>query len=632
VGWSELIGERLGDYEIVSEIARGGMSRVYRAHDLAHDRDIAIKVMAVGSDGSDMTNFAHRFRHEAQAVELLDHPNIVKVFDAGQSDEFVYMIMQLVEGGTFRTVLQPGKPMPIADACSYIIQMARALHHAHMHHVIHRDVKPANMLIDASDRSHMLLADFGIAKIIGQKGVTKTGTAVGTPEYMAPEQAKGEEIDPRADIYGLACVLYEALAGRPPFVGPTALSICYQHVHTRPAYIRGFNTEVSRQLALVVEQALAKNPRDRYPTAEAFATALYPFTEPAGAIRRTGPLMPAAELDLRVTPNDSEAHRDLREPVMIPSSPLLMPFDEENNDHRSFAGPPVLDLSSLSIKPPMVPPMPIADETTKQTQELLPIAEPARPRHTRPVQPGLRLKSRPVTSPRIDSAPFGSAPSDPASFSTIMTPATPYGSAINDSAVHPPKSARVPISELEPRRRPLFILLSTAIVCSVIALLLISRAHMNNAPTTTPIARSNATATAIPTVVPTTIPTVVPTTIVATDTPPPNTIVPTTPPVVGAIRSATVTFGLDSTCDPTKNTAHFPAGTSTVFMNVCGVTNYQTGYISINLSRSNGQQIFVWNQTYLPFSPHYDALSTGSYDVTILWNNQKVKTISFTIG
>src|SRR5215472_9566916 len=302
MSWSELIGKQLDEFEIVQEIARGGMSRVYYARDLAATRDVAIKVMLLGSEGNDST-FARRFQHEAQAVERLDHPNIVKVFTTGQTDEFVYMVMQLVTGGTFRDRLKRGQVMPVPEACAYIEQMARALHHAHTHHVIHRDVKPANMLIDQQDAHHLLLADFGIAKIIGQKGVTKTGTAVGTPEYMAPEQAKGEEIDPRADIYGLACVLYEALAGRPPFQGPTALSICYQHVHTRPAYIRGFNPEVPRQLALVVEQALAKNPRDRYATADDFANALYAFTEPKGPVIRrsmSAPMTPPG-LDLRAT-------------------------------------------------------------------------------------------------------------------------------------------------------------------------------------------------------------------------------------------------------------------------------------------------------------------------------------------
>src|SRR6185437_7776123 len=207
MGWSELIGSDFGDeehqYVIEEEIARGGMSRVFRAREEAADRVVALKVMALGSEGGgDTRTFTRRFEHEARAVERLDHPNIVRVFATGRTDDFVFIARQLVLGGTYRTRL--GKPMSVADACYAMIQMAKALHHAHSHHVIHRDVKPANMLIDDRDPSHLLLADFGIAKIIGQEGVTKTGTAVGTPEYMAPEQAKGEKIDQRADIYGLA--------------------------------------------------------------------------------------------------------------------------------------------------------------------------------------------------------------------------------------------------------------------------------------------------------------------------------------------------------------------------------------------------------------------------------------------
>ena len=159
--------------------------------------------------------------------------------------------------------------------------MAYALHHAHVRGIIHRDVKPSNMLVSAEDARHLLLSDFGIAKLQGMRGLTKSGTTIGTPEYMSPEQAEGKEIDPRADVYSLGCVLYEALSGRPPFIGATPVSVLYQQVHSRPAYLRGLNADVPRELSRLLDQALAKRPEERFGTAERFAEALLPFAEGA---------------------------------------------------------------------------------------------------------------------------------------------------------------------------------------------------------------------------------------------------------------------------------------------------------------------------------------------------------------
>jgi len=275
MGWNDLIGRQLGQYTIVEEIGRGGSSRVYRSRDAEMQRDVAVKVIA--NDGDDRVGFVKRFQREVQAVAQLNHPNIVTVYDRGEDDDIVYLVMQCVLGGTFRQKL--GRPLPTGEAASAVIQMAHALHHAHLRGIVHRDVKPSNMLIDAESPRHMLLTDFGIAKVIGTRGLTKTGTTIGTPEYMAPEQAEGKDIDPRADVYSLGCVLYETLAGRPPFIGSTPVSVLYQQVHSRPAYIRGFNPDVPRDLTRVIELALAKRPDDRYGTAERLAEALQPFAE-----------------------------------------------------------------------------------------------------------------------------------------------------------------------------------------------------------------------------------------------------------------------------------------------------------------------------------------------------------------
>ncbi|HKV86053.1 MAG TPA: serine/threonine-protein kinase, partial [Ktedonobacterales bacterium] len=187
MGWNDLIGRQLGQYTIIEEIGRGGSSHVYRGHDADQLRDVAIKV--IPNDAEDRVGFVRRFEREVQAVAQLNHPNIVTVYDRGETDDLVYLVMQCVMGGTLRNRL--GKPVLIAEAAAQVTQMAQALHHAHLRGIVHRDVKPSNMLIDRENPGHLLLTDFGIAKLQGARGLTKTGTTIGTPEYMAPEQAEG---------------------------------------------------------------------------------------------------------------------------------------------------------------------------------------------------------------------------------------------------------------------------------------------------------------------------------------------------------------------------------------------------------------------------------------------------------
>ena len=273
MGWNDLIGMRLDQYDILDELGRGGSSRVYKARDIELDRDVAIKV--IPNDAEDRALFINRFTREVEAVQQLHHPNIVAVFGAGENDELVYLVMQCVTGGTLRRKLTG--PLPVREAASYMVQIAYALHHAHERGIIHRDVKPSNMLLEYPGSNHLLLTDFGIAKIQGARGLTKSGTTIGTPEYMSPEQAEGRDIDERSDIYALGCVLYETLAGRPPFLGSTPVSVLFQHVHSRPAYIRGFNPSVPAELVEILEIALAKRPDERFGTAESFARALRPF-------------------------------------------------------------------------------------------------------------------------------------------------------------------------------------------------------------------------------------------------------------------------------------------------------------------------------------------------------------------
>jgi serine/threonine-protein kinase len=330
--WSDLIGSRLDRYEITGELGRGGSSRVYRAFDPKRQGEVAIKV--IPNDAEDRQRFVRRFKREARVVQQLKHPNIIEIFDSGQNEELVYLVMQCVLGGTLRQHFAQG--LPLLQAIRYIRQIAFALHHAHEQKIIHRDVKPSNMLVEKDTPQHILLTDFGIAKIQGSGALTKSGTTIGTPEYMSPEQAEGREVDRRSDIYSLGCVLYEALAHRPPFVGATPLSVLYQHVHTRPPYVRGFNPDVPLELTRILECALAKEPEDRFETAEIFAYVLEPFSSDSSGTAAN-----------RMTEVPLDSPDVLSGQGLLPGSDVLAPFGDTPGASLFF----VPDVPSLESAP-----------------------------------------------------------------------------------------------------------------------------------------------------------------------------------------------------------------------------------------------------------------------------------------
>jgi serine/threonine-protein kinase len=313
--WSELPGKRFGPYEVGAEIGHGGTSRVFQAFDHDQLREVAFKV--IPSDADDRIAFIQRFIRETEIVRKLSHPNIVPIYDAGETEEFVFQAMMLVNGSTLRQIA--AQRIGAQEAAQYMLQAARALHHAHLLGIVHRDVKPSNMLLPGDAPGRLLLTDFGTAKILGARGPTKTGATIGTPEYMSPEQAEGREVDQRSDIYSLGCTLYEALAGRPPFVGATPVSVLYQQVHAQPTYIRSYNSAVPRELWNVLRLCLAKRPEDRYPSAERLAEELLPFAE--GLIQPT-PTPWSAPATARL-PNlpDRPTNRTLRAQTPGPVTP-----------------------------------------------------------------------------------------------------------------------------------------------------------------------------------------------------------------------------------------------------------------------------------------------------------------------
>jgi tRNA A-37 threonylcarbamoyl transferase component Bud32 len=261
--------EKVGDYELLYELGRGGMGVVFKARDAKLNRLVAVKMILPGAlpDATDL----QRFHTEASAAAGLKHPNIVAVHAVGQQDGRWYYVMDLIEGPTLAKRLADG-PLPGRVAARYIAAVARGIEHAHRNGVLHRDLKPANILLDADDQPH--IADFGLAKQMTADGSgnTRTGAVLGTPSYMAPEQASGsKELGPACDIYGLGALLYELLTARPPFKAETPMDTMMQVLEQDPAPPTLLNPKVDRDLETVCLKCLQKEPARRYESAAALA-------------------------------------------------------------------------------------------------------------------------------------------------------------------------------------------------------------------------------------------------------------------------------------------------------------------------------------------------------------------------
>jgi serine/threonine protein kinase len=259
----DLTGKQLGSYRVVAPLGEGGMAAVYKAYQAGMDRYVALKILPryFASD----PQFVGRFEQEAKVLARLLHPHILPVHDYGEADGYTYIVMPFVDSGTLADLLQ-GDPLSLAQVRRIITQVGDALDYAHSQGVIHRDVKPSNVLID--QRGNCLLTDFGIAKMVeGTVHFTRTGGVVGTPTYMSPEQIMGEELDGRSDIYSLGIVLYEMATGRPPYRAETPPAIFVKHLHDPLPTPRSLNPSLPEAVERVILKSLAKRPEDRYKTA-----------------------------------------------------------------------------------------------------------------------------------------------------------------------------------------------------------------------------------------------------------------------------------------------------------------------------------------------------------------------------
>src|SRR4051812_23487871 len=259
-----------GRYRLEQRLGSGGMSTVYLARDETLERMVAVKVLH--GEISDQPDQLERFRREARSVAQVSHPNVVAVIDAGEDGGHPYIVLEYVEGETLKQRIDRLGRLPVDEATAYAIEIGRGLAAAHARRMVHRDVKPQNVLIDPEGRAKV--TDFGIARTLESDGLTKTGRVLGTTDYVSPEQAMGHGVDLRSDIYSLGVLLYEMLTGDVPFQAETVVGVAMKHVNEEMPDVQALRPEISNALTAVIERATAKDPAKRYASMAAFLSDL----------------------------------------------------------------------------------------------------------------------------------------------------------------------------------------------------------------------------------------------------------------------------------------------------------------------------------------------------------------------
>jgi eukaryotic-like serine/threonine-protein kinase len=256
-----IIGKRIsGRYKIMDMIGGGGMANVYLAHDMILDRDVAVKMLRLDFANDD--EFIRRFHREAQSATSLAHPNIVSIYDVGEEDGLYYIVMEYVDGQTLKQYIQQHAPVPVDEALEIMQQLTSAISHAHHNHIVHRDIKPHNILIDPNGT--VKITDFGIAMALSATSITQTNSVLGSVHYLSPEQARGGMANKKSDIYSIGIVMFELLTGRLPFSGESAVSIALKHLQSETPSLKRWNPQIPQSVENIVLKATAKDPFHRY--------------------------------------------------------------------------------------------------------------------------------------------------------------------------------------------------------------------------------------------------------------------------------------------------------------------------------------------------------------------------------
>ena len=263
---------QLGRYEIVGELGQGAMGVVYKAKDPLIDRMVAIKTINLNMALEEKEEYEARFYQEAKAAGRLNHPNIVTIYDVGESGDVAYIAMEFLQGRELRDILNDDARLPVDQVLDIVVQVAQGLAYAHEHGIVHRDVKPSNIMVIRD--GHAKITDFGIARMMSSSVRTQTGMVLGSPKYMSPEQVMGKAIDQRSDIFSLGVMLYEMLTGQSPFNGENVNAIMYQILNAVPQPLGNLDPALPGMLNFIIAKALSKDPDDRYQNANEFAVDL----------------------------------------------------------------------------------------------------------------------------------------------------------------------------------------------------------------------------------------------------------------------------------------------------------------------------------------------------------------------
>jgi serine/threonine protein kinase len=463
------VGSEIGGYRIESEAGRGGMGVVYRATQLALDRVVALKLIA--PELANDEDFRERFKRESRIAASIDDPNVIPVYEAGEEDGLLFITMRFVQGTDLRQLLIQEGRLESERAASIIGQVADALDAAHAHGLVHRDIKPGNILIaKRGRRDHAYLTDFGLTKHRASKaGLTKTGTWVGTLDYVAPEQIQGGEIDGRTDVYALGCVLYQCLAGQVPFERDSDIAKIWAHIADPPKPLREI-VDVAPSLEEVVEKAMAKEPDARFGTAGDFGRAASAAADgsavavapPPGAVpappeppSAAGPVAPPPPSAPRpaAPPPPSGPHRPAPPP---PSPPRGRPAPPSPPRGRRRVALP-RSLRGLPGPPPSSPPRgtPAPPPSPPRGTPAPPPASPPRGTPPPPSPPRGSPAPPPPSTPAPPPSPRPGGPAPPPTSPPRGTPAPPPPSPPRGTPAPPPSPPRgTPPPPSPPRGSP----------------------------------------------------------------------------------------------------------------------------------------------------------------------------------